>query len=273
LSALADGMEGFRMVNGEDIDTTRPSPARVYDYLLGGKDHYAVDREAATQALAAFPRLQAVAQTNRTFLVRTVRYLAEQGVTQFLDIGTGLPTSPTVYEVTSGVRPQARVVGVDNDRVVTRHYQAHAQTDVCRYCEGDVRRPTQLLALPDLRQVLDFDRPVAVLLVAVLHLISDADDPAGIVGTLREAMAPGSALVLSHLTRTGSDPQVLARMDEIFKGTPGETQFRTAEEISGWCDGLDIAAPGLVNVQMWRPDRLEQQTTGLRVIGGVWWKR
>lgn len=261
------------MVNGDGIDLTRPSPARVYDYLLGGKDHYAVDREAAAQALAAFPRLQVVAQTNRTFMVRTVGYVAERGVTQFLDIGTGLPTSPTVYEVASSVCRQARVVGVDNDRVVTRYYQAHAQTAVCGYCEGDVRRPAEMLTLPELRQVLDFDRPVAVLLVAVLHLIADADDPAGIVASLREALVPGSALVISHLTRTGSDPQMLAKMDEIFKGTPGEAQFRSAEEISGWCDGLDIAAPGLVSVQQWRPDRLERQSTELRVIGGVWWKR
>jgi hypothetical protein len=256
-----------------DDSAAAPSPARVYDYLLGGKDHYRGDREAAARAMAVFPRLQTVALTNRTFLVRTVRYVATQGVTQFLDIGTGLPTSPTVHEVASSVHPDIRVVGVDNDRVVTRYYQAHSHAPRCQYCEGDLRRPADILAIPELRQVLDFGRPVTVLLVAVLHLISDAEDPAAIVASFRAALAPGSAIVMSHLTRTGSDPDVISRIEEIFKGTPGEAWFRTEEEIGSWTEGLEAAPPGLVSVQQWRPDRREPASTSMRVIGGVWWKR
>ncbi|MGH3329243.1 MAG: SAM-dependent methyltransferase [Streptomycetales bacterium] len=163
------------------IDTCRPSTARMYDYWLGGKDNYLVDRGAAAKVQEVFPDVRRLAWANRAFLVRAVRYLAEQGVDQFIDIGTGLPTPPNVPEIAREINPGARAVGVDNDPIVLAHNRALvAVDDGILTVDGDVRHPGQILADPELNALIDLDRPVAVLLVAILHFVTDDEDPAGI---------------------------------------------------------------------------------------------
>ncbi|MGH3417140.1 MAG: SAM-dependent methyltransferase, partial [Actinocrinis sp.] len=193
-----------------EIDTSIAHTARMYDYYLGGKDNYAVDRDAAEQVLAVFPQMRAIARANRAFLGRTVRYLAAHGVRQFLDIGTGIPGPGSTNAAAQSVDPEARVVYVDNDPIVMAHAGAllaghdPGHTTVVY---GDLRDPVSILEHPQVRAVLDFDQPVAILLVAVLHFIRDGEDPAGIVERLMGATVPGSYLVLSHATFEGEDEQ------------------------------------------------------------------
>ena len=183
------------------IDVERPSQARIYDYLLGGSLNFAADREAARQLIAMVPDVPLVAQANRAFLRRGVDFLARAGVRQFLDIGSGIPTRGNVHEIARQVAPDARVVYVDIDPVaVTHSRQILAGDDRTTAIQEDARHPEHILDHPDVHRLLDLTRPVAVLLVSVLHFIADSDDPAGILARLRKAVAPGSYLVLSHVT-------------------------------------------------------------------------
>ena len=184
-----------------DLDITTPNVARMYDYYLGGKDNFAADREAAEKVLALVPGLRRAAQENRRFLRRVVRFLAAQaGITQFLDIGVGLPTQGAVHEVAREVRPGVRVAYVDYDPVVVAHGQALlAVGDLSVMVRADMRRPAELLADPEIREHLDLSKPVAITLFATLHFLPDSDDPAGIVGCLRDAVASGSYLAVSHI--------------------------------------------------------------------------
>src|SRR6266498_1582061 len=182
-----------------EINTDVAHPARMYDYYLGGKDNFPADREAADQALAASPAVRDMARQNRAFLQRVVRFLArDAGIRQFIDIGAGLPTQGNVHEIAQAITPDARVVYVDNDPIVVVHSDALLAGHNTTAIKADLREPNVILEHPEVREVIDLDQPVAVLLVAVLHFLQDADDPVGVVARLRDAMAAGSYLAISH---------------------------------------------------------------------------
>jgi len=251
------------------VDFSIPSPARVYDCYLGGKNNFPADRAVAARVLAAFPQARQLALANRGFLVRAVRFLAERGISQFVDLGTGLPTSPNVHEVARQVIPGARVVYVDNDPVVTTHSRAlRATNDGVIAIEGDIRQPGEILADPELTALIDFSQPVAILLIAVLHFIRPEEDSAGIVAAFAARMAPGSCLAISHATSDGADPGVLARIADAYASATAPVAPRPAAEIEAFFGGFELAAPGLADVSRWRPDR-RARPTSIRVLAGV----
>jgi hypothetical protein len=238
------------------LDITTPNVARMYDYYLGGKDNFAADREAAEKVLALVPGLRRAVQENRRFLRRVVRFLAaEAGVTQFLDIGVGLPTQGAVHEVAREVGPGVRVAYVDYDPVVVAHGQALlAVGDLSVMVRADVRRPAELLAHPDLQAHLDLSKPVAITLFATLHFLPDADDPAGIVGCLRDAVASGSYLAVSHIgTEFFPDKDALARAVQVYEKASERVWPRSREQILGFFDGFELLEPGMVPKHQWRP--------------------
>jgi hypothetical protein len=239
-----------------DIDVTTPNPARIYDYLLGGKDHYPVDRAAADAILKAAPQAREGARENHAFLQRAVRYLAREAVIgQFLDIGTGLPTQGNVHEIAQAIAPDARVVYVDNDPMAHTHALALLTNNRSTTAGvlADLRQPQAILDHPEVRQLLDFTKPVAVLLVAVLHFIRDDEDPVGIVARLRDAMPPGSFLVVSHATGD-FHPEQAARVIEVYRQASAPLVPRSRSQIKRFFDGLDMVEPGLVQPAAWRPD-------------------
>ncbi|MGH3344393.1 MAG: SAM-dependent methyltransferase [Carbonactinosporaceae bacterium] len=264
------------------VDTSRPSPARIYDYALGGKDNYAVDREAAQKVREVFPEAFHVPLANRLFLVRAVRYCAEQGIDQFIDIGTGLPTPPNVPEIARKVHPHARVVGVDNDPIVLNHNRALvAVGEGLTTIEGDVRDPDQILDNPELRALIDLDRPVVVLLVAILHFIRDEADPGGIVARLAERIRPGSYVAISTTTSTGAPAELLDRIEQVYANATARMIPRPEEQIHTWFDPLSLVEPGVVDLVDWRPQLQEwvpspgplmwpqDLRTDFRMVGGV----
>jgi O-methyltransferase involved in polyketide biosynthesis len=229
-----------------------PNIARIYDYLLGGKDHYAADRDAACSILADFPEVAQAARANRTFVTRAVHYTATHGITQYLDIGTGLPTSPAVHETAQQASPAVRVAYIDNDPQVLAHARALlAASPGVTVVPGDMRDPAAILTDPDLRMLLDLDQPVCILLASVLHfLLPDQADAA--MAAFRAAMAPGSYLIVSAGTSTGTSPALLDRLRSAYANTSDITG-RPAEDIAAWLTGLEIIPPGLVDVQAWHP--------------------
>ena len=231
-----------------------PNGARIYDFMLGGKDNFQADRVAAGAMLATNPAAGRTARANRGLLGRAVRVAAvEGGIDQFLDIGTGLPTQQNVHEVAQDAAPGSRTVYVDNDPVVIAHANALlGATDVVGVVEGDARRPLEILQHPTTRQLIDFSRPVCVLLVAVLHFVADDEDPAGIVRTLREAMAPGSHFILSH-TIDESPTEVTGSATSGFRRAGTPLFPRTRARVEAFFDGFDLLEPGLVDVDKWRP--------------------
>jgi hypothetical protein len=237
----------------QGVDVTIPSVARLYDYYLGGKDNYAVDRAAAEKILTVAPELRLAARENRAFLGRSVRHLTQAGIRQFLDIGTGLPTQGNVHEVAHDLAPESRVAYVDNDPIVLAHSRALlADGGSVATIRGDLRRPEEILGDPAVRSLIDFSQPVAVLLVAIMHFIPDAADPAGIVATLRDALPEGSYLVLSHGTRDARDAAV-AKGTEVYEQATAPLVLRTRDEIQRLFDGFDLTEPGLVWLPEWRP--------------------
>ncbi|GAA0443456.1 SAM-dependent methyltransferase [Acrocarpospora corrugata] len=252
----------------DGINSQVPSSARVYDYLLGGKDNYAVDRAIGERLLTVAPDTRSVVRANRAFLARAVRLLAERGVTQFIDLGTGIPTSPSVHEVARETHPDARIVYVDNDPLVKAHNDALLATDDgVIILEADIRRPEDIVGHPDVTKLIDFERPVGVLLVAVLHFVSDVEGAYRILSGLRGRMAPGSYLVLSH-SSSESEPEVLAQLQASTAGSPAQTTFRSHEEILAFFEGFELEEPGLVPVQRWRP-AMDSISTRLIVEGAV----
>jgi hypothetical protein len=253
------------------IDVTKPHIARVYDWALGGKDNYAADREYGAKLLEFAPEYPMLARANRAFLVRVVRFLAASGIRQFIDLGTGIPTSPNVHEVAWSVDPSARVVYVDNDPTVAVHNDAllAAQESVVTI-KADVRRPDVVLDHPDLRRLIDLDQPVGVLCLAVLHLVPD-EEAARIVATFREHVARESYLVISHGT-SDSDPKTVAQIREMSKKGPIRGYPRSTAEIRQFFDGLEMVEPGLVSVTDWRPE-MKSPRTKLIWVGGVGCKR
>jgi SAM-dependent methyltransferase len=228
------------------VDRTIPNVARMYDYYLGGKDNFEADRVAAEEIMRLVPQTRAEALANRAFLRLAVRYLAaEAGIGQFLDVGVGLPTRGAVHEVVRDVRPDARVAYVDYDPVVVSHARVLlAEPDRSIAVRGDLRDPVALLKDPEIRDHLDLDRPVAVILLAILHFISDDDDPAEIVATIRDALAPGSYLVVSHVAPGRvRDKAVAERVRKIYDRATERIYPRTEEEVTRLLDGFEIVAP------------------------------
>jgi len=234
-----------------DIRADIPHPARVYDYYLGGKDNFAADRDAAEWALQLLPQLRDYARGNRTFMVRATRFLREAGIRQFLDIGSGFPTSPNVHEVAQEADPSNRVVYVDNDPMVVVHAAALMATSAStRAVCADLRDEETVLG--DAGKLLDFTQPVALMFVACLHHIPDEDDPAGIVARYLAHVAPGSHLVLSHYTDEFAPERVRAHEEEARRRHSSVTG-RSKEAITAMFNGRELLDPGLVLVNYWRP--------------------
>ena len=238
------------------LDITVPNVARVYDYLLGGKDNFEADRAAAERLVSLAPGVRETVVENRQFLRRAVRYLArDAGIDQFLDVGVGLPTQGAVHEVAHEVSPEARVAYVDYDPVVVLHGGVLlTEPDRSIVVQGDLRDPAALLADPGIRGHLDFGRPVAVFLLAILHFIADADDPYGIVAAIMGALPSGSYLVLAHVSADGVRDDVAEGAVALYSRASEPLTPRTREQVARFFDGLDIAEPGIVRDYAWRPD-------------------
>ncbi|MET8954867.1 SAM-dependent methyltransferase [Streptomyces sp. NPDC004393] len=241
--------QGFR---AEEIDTGRPHPARIYDYLLGGKDNYEVDRRAGDELAAAAPEVRIGLQANRAFLRRAVRHVVGNGVRQLLDVGTGLPTSPNVHEIAHEMAPDVRVAYVDNDPIVKAHADALlSRSGATSIVLADLRDPGAIVDHPDVRRVIDFDEPVALLLVAVLHFLTDAENPGQVVATLRDALPAGSFLVLSHATDDFADR---SEAQAVYSKATATLNLRSHAEVERFFDGFELVEPGLAQVPFWCPD-------------------
>jgi len=239
------------------FDTSVAHQARVYDYLLGGKDNYAADRAAVAEQLKIYPDLAFSARANRAFLGRAVRYLtAEAGMRQFLDIGTGIPTAGNTHLVAQAIAPQTRVVYVDYDPIVLAHARAllvSHEAGTTDYIDADLRDTDTILA--QAAELLDFTRPVAVTLLAILHAIPDADDPYAIVAKVMDAVPSGSHLALSHIGPEFVDQETRRKLeDNISRMSQQQYTPRSREEVARFFTGMDLVAPGLVRVEEWRPD-------------------
>jgi hypothetical protein len=242
--------------NREDpvlFDSSRPNVARVYDYLLGGKDNFAADRAVGDHITASLPAIGMGVRAQRDVLGRVVRYLVgEAGVTQLLDIGSGLPTAENVHEIAQQVDSAARVVYIDNDPVVLSHAQALLADDKATFAvKGDLTDPAAILADPGLRDKLDWDQPIGLLLCGILHFLLDEDDPAGRVATLCEALPSGSYVFIHHLL--ASDNPAAAVLQAGMQQGLGRVQFRTSGQVMEFFCGLELVEPGLVPVSDWRP--------------------
>ncbi|KAF4409503.1 MULTISPECIES: SAM-dependent methyltransferase [Streptomyces] len=253
-----------------EIDTSVPSIARVYDAILGGKDNYPVDQEIAEEVGRAFPDGGEGARTNRRLLVRAVRHLARQGIDQFLDIGSGLPTAQNTHEVAQEINPEVRVVYVDNDPIVLAHGRALlARNDRTVVVTADIREPQHLLNHPDVTGLLDFDRPVGLILNAVVHHLLDEEDPCGLVETYKKWMSPGSYLLLTHFC--SSTPQARG-LESVLRQALGRGQLRSMAEIAAFFEGLEMVEPGVVYLPYWMPDEPVEaplDIAGLLVAGGL----
>ncbi|TYB44851.1 SAM-dependent methyltransferase [Actinomadura chibensis] len=239
-----------------DLRTDVAHSARVYDYLLGGKDHYAADRAAAEEVVKVAPYMRTSMRASRNFMVRVARHLAiEGGVRQYLDIGTGLPTSPNLHEVVQGVDPTARVVYVDNDPIVLTHARALLTSTPegrSRYIEADLSDPDAIMTAPEVLDTLDLSKPVALCLIAVIHFIHDDDEALRIVRRLLEPLPSGSYLALSTINLDSAARPVAAVKKHNEHGI--KSKGRTTEQITRFFDGLDMVEPGVVPAHHWRPD-------------------
>ncbi|MDQ0905016.1 hypothetical protein QFZ22_001001 [Streptomyces canus] len=240
-----------------EIDTSRPHSARMYDYYLGGKDHFDVDKQAAETVAAAYPGIFTCARENRAFMHRATRVLArEHGIRQWLDIGTGIPTEPNLHQVAQSVVPEARVVYADNDPLVLRYAERlmrNTPEGRTTYIEADVNNPDALLNAPELAEVLDTRLPVALSLNALMHFVTDAQDPYGIVSRLLAELPSGSALALSHCT-PDFDPETWQKVTDIYTNAGTPVQFRSQAEVARFFEGLDLLDPGVTVGHRWRAD-------------------
>jgi len=254
------------------VNPSIPSPARMYDYYLGGHDNYAADREAAERALSAVPSGRTIARANRYFLMRAVLLMADQGIHQFIDLGTGIPTSPNVHELAQAICPDAHVLYVDNDPVVTAHNRAIlAQSTGVRMIDADIREPGRIFDSTEFRELIDLSQPVAVLFVAVLHFIRDSGDPQGIVRAFTSQMVTGSYLALSHITSDGTEPGVVTEIQNVYARASAPAVFRTRAEIGAFFTDFDLIHPGLADVTQWFPYGavISAQPAGVRFLAGV----
>jgi hypothetical protein len=237
------------------LDVKIPSVARIYDYLLGGKDNFAADRDAGNQLMHALPRVVQACRDNRDFLQRAVRYLAAAGVRQFIDVGSGLPTAGNVHEVAQEVDPCARVAYVDYDPIVLAHARALlADSPQVAVIGGDLRKPGDILAHPSLVKLIDFREPVAVLLVAVLHFVTNDEHPHQAVREITAALPARGYLALSHVTADEVTADASAKAQQVYAGASAPGVPRTRAEITRFFDGLDLVPPGVTDVSAWHPE-------------------
>jgi SAM-dependent methyltransferase len=246
------------------IDTTRAHPARIYDYLLGGKDNFQADRDAAEKVALAVPTARAEVRANREFLHRAVAYATGQGIAQFLDIGTGVPTVGPTHKVAQDLNPQARVAYVDNDPIVLAHARALlTRNEQTVTIQADVREPASILDAPAVRELLDFTRPIALMFVGLLYFVDDDEDPWSLVARYRDALAPGSRLLLSHVIET---PETRSAV-KAYETATSRLSPRSPERIESLFDGWTLVEPGLAPVHDWRPTGGE--TRAHQLVGGV----
>ncbi|WBB58324.1 SAM-dependent methyltransferase [Streptomyces sp. WMMC500] len=247
------------------VDTTVPNAARMYDYYLGGKNNYKVDREAAEKIMALGPSRH-ICVANRRFLGRAVREASARGIRQFLDLGTGLPTQENVHEVAKREDPEARVVYVDYDPVVRAHAQALRMLDeTVTVIEQDVRDPEAVLNHPDAQNTIDFSQPVAVLFIAILHCLTDEEDPWGVLRTLTGPLVPGSMIAVSHLT-DDAHPEEGAAAREVYDKATAPLIHRSHADVARFFEGFEVLEPGVTQVNEWRPE----DDMDRRRPGGEW---
>ena len=261
---MADGPDWVPL----EVDTGRANVARVYDYWLGGNHNFLPDQDLGRAIAAVEPNTRAMARANREFLGRAVRFLAGAGIRQFLDIGSGIPTQGNVHEVAQHAAPGAHVVYADIDPVAVAHSKAIlAGNDSTVVIEADLRDPEKILTDQSVRQLIDFGQPAGLLLVSVLHFIADADDPWRIVATLRDALAPGSYLVLCHGTDEGKPTVAQAAAKVYNRSVTTDLHIRSRAQILRFFEGFDLADPGLVPIPQWRPDK----AAGMPADPGKFW--
>ncbi|GGO44939.1 hypothetical protein GCM10012287_11650 [Streptomyces daqingensis] len=239
-----------------DLELDRAHPARMYDYFLGGTTNFPADREQAGRAMSVFPAVLVAARANRQFMHRSVRHLAELGMRQFLDVGTGIPTSPNLHEVAQRTAPEARVVYTDNDPIVLTHAQALLRSSPegrTAYSQGDARDPEALLKSPELMDTLDLGRPVALSLIALLHFIPGERTAHEVVEYFKDVLPSGSTLTVSHVT-SEFDPEAIARTVSTYKAAGSPVQARDREEFTRFFDGWELLEPGVTVTHRWRPD-------------------
>ena len=249
-----------------DIDTKRPSVARMYDFALGGKDNFAVDREAVLKVAEMVPEFRQVALANRGFLVRAIRAMANLGIDQFIDLGTGIPTSPNVHEVAQVTHPGAKVVYVDNDPMVMAYNQAlRARRPGVRTLHQDLRHPDAVLDDTKVREHLDFDRPIGVLFVAVMHFVR-RELSVEVVKHYRRSLPAGSYLALSTACSEGMESRLIARLETVYASSPSPCVMRTTSQVEQLFEGTELLAPGIVDVTQWRDT---QPVLPIRILSGV----
>jgi len=253
-----------------DFDTSVPHIARVYDYWLGGKDNFAADRVMGERTLQAYPNLVYSVRANRAFLARVVRFLAGQGIRQFLDIGTGIPTADNTHEVAQRIAPDSRIVYVDNDPVVLSHAKALLKSTpegACAYIDADLRDPDAILAAA--ADTLDFTKPVAVMLIAVMHFVGDDAQADAIMRRLTAACVPGSYLALSHAASDIDAAQMAEMVRRLNESTAEKTTLRDRAGVTRLFDGLELVEPGVIRAAEWRPDTDLEAASPAALWGGV----
>lgn len=242
----------------EGVDPGKASVARIYDAMLGGEHNFAIDREALAAFTAIDPQVRSLARANRAFLGRAVRFLVDAGVRQFLDLGSGIPTQGNVHEVAHAAAPDARVVYVDNDPVAVAHSASLlADNPNAGIVSADIRRPAEVLAAPQVRELIDFEQPVAVLMITILHFITEEEGPDGLVAAYRDALPAGSWLALTHAT-DDDRPDTAAAVGKLYRSkATSPVTARSHKRIGQLFDGFEMVEPGLVHVPLWRPDPAE----------------
>jgi len=252
----------------DDPGVRTPHPARIYDYLLGGKNNFAADRAVTERMMALVPYSREVAWANRQFMTRAVATMARAGIDQFIDLGSGFPTSPNVHEIAQRIRRGARVVYVDNDPVVTQHNTALlAREPQVAAIDGDIRCPMGIL---DRVETIDFSRPVGLLFVAVLHFVTDDEQPGDIVAAFRSRVPPGSMVAISHMTSDGTPPEVIRAIEDAYREATAPAVFRSNAAVEKFFAECVLLRPGVVQVSMWRPELTTSRVgSALGYSGGV----
>ncbi|WP_405060133.1 SAM-dependent methyltransferase [Kribbella sp. NBC_01505] len=273
---MSDQSDDTAVDMADRLKLTVPHSARVYDYFLGGKTNFAPDRAVAEHLLEAFPGFRTAAQSNRMWMHRAARYVAEQGITQFLDIGTGIPTSPNLHEVVQGIVPAAHVVYADNDPIVLSHSRALLVSSILgktAYLEADITDPQAILDSEEVRELLDLTKPVALSIVGVFHYLPDDAKPYELLQQLVDALAPGSYLIFSHCTPDFA-PEMWEQAIQVYKADGGDAQVRSREEIERFFTGLELVEPGVEVPYRWHPDaeteRLVDNETFTDVSCSLW---
>jgi hypothetical protein len=257
----------------DDVPLDKPSPARIYDYLLGGSHNFEVDRLTAEKVITVNPDARLIMHANRAFLRRVVRFLIEQGIDQFLDIGSGIPTVGNVHEVAQAVNPSARIIYVDIDPVAVRHSEAILEDNPnAVVVQADARQPDQIMSHPEIRRLLDLSRPAAVLLIALLHFVTNDQEAFGLVRILRDALAPGSYLAISHATNESLPREVVEQSEKLYERSTNPAKARSRAQIERFFDGLELLEPGLVYAPLWRPESpddlfLDQPERSANLVG------